>query len=1107
MTQPNEATLAQHIAAQPRQSTWLSANAGSGKTRVLTDRTARLLLDGVPPERILCLTYTKAAASEMQNRLFDRLGTWAMLDDGPLRDELASIGVEDIGDLDHARTLFARAIETPGGLKIQTIHSFCAAILRRFPVEAGLPPGFTEIDEVTAARLVTEVLSRLADGDGRSALEAAGRYVSDDSFAELAFEVLGRQEAFDPPLDAAAIWDLFDLPKGFSATDLEPALFNGDEDAMLGALVRHCATGSSTDQKAAARLAPLTERPLTLEDLPDLASVFLYASGNSAGAAKIGAFPTKATRAAMGAEIAPLEAFMARVETAAARQAALAAADRTLALHEFARAFLPAYRAEKMRHGWLDFDDLIRRTRSLLQNSASAAWVLYKLDGGIDHILVDEAQDTSPAQWDVIAKLSEEMLAGAGKDDRRRRTIFVVGDKKQSIYSFQGADPRSFDAMADHFTERLEHIGALDRRELAYSFRSAAAILHAVDETYYTPGPSEDVSRHRAFFDAMPGRVDLWPVVEPEGSEEPENWWDPVDLPGEHHHSVVLAHRIAEFVTQTIATETLGDGAARRPVRAGDVLILVQGRSALFHNIIRALKTKGLPVAGADRLQLTAELAVRDLISLLRFLALPEDDLALAEALRSPLFGWDEAALFGLGHGRKGYLWTALRDASDTHPETVARLRELRDRADFLRPYELLEHILTNQDGRARLIARLGREAEDGIDLLLTRALHYETVDIPSLTGFLVWLESGDVTVKRQAGQAGEQIRVMTVHGAKGLEAPIVILPDTLRRPAVLRDDVLVTPDGQAVWKKGPKGNEPPPIAAARLAAEARDEEERRRLLYVAMTRAEKWLIVCGSGAKAPANSWHAQVRESLERLKAYPHETPTGPGLRLSTGDWTTGPVAARPAETAERPQFPRWIDQQVDPTDRPDPPLSPSDLGGAKTLAGEEGRGEEGRAYGTALHRLLEHLPAFPEADWDALAAGLVDPAHREAALADARALIQRPDLAEIFGADALAEVPVAAALPDLGGREIRGAIDRLVVGETRVLAVDFKSNAVVPDRPEDVPVGLLRQMGAYAAALDQVYPGRRIETAILWTRTGRLMTLPRKDVIAALSATPPP
>ncbi|MFN6952155.1 MAG: double-strand break repair helicase AddA, partial [Albidovulum sp.] len=720
----DDATERQVQAADPASSTWLSANAGSGKTKVLTDRVARLLLGGTEPQRILCLTYTTAAANEMQNRLFDRLGRWTMLPEPRLRRELAGLGVE--GDLDsealaRARRLFARAIETPGGLKIQTIHAFCAGLLRRFPLESGVSPNFTALDDRAAALLREEIAEEMAAEGNPAAFDAAVQLIAGDDLASFLADLCKNRNLFASPSDRAAILGWFGLPAGFDASRLVGEVLLGTDLPLLAQFATALAKGGTNDCKAARQIKAALDLPFGPEMLAALEGPFLYGKNAKKAdpfSAKIDDFPTKDMRTGAAAPFMPaIEALMRRVQAGRERRLALAAAERTIALHRFAAEFLPRYAARKARSGRLDFDDLIGRAATLLSDRDVASWVLFRLDGGIDHILVDEAQDTSPGQWRVIERLAEEFTAGEGARGIER-TIFVVGDKKQSIYSFQGADLATFDAMKDHFTAKHAQINrALVTLELEHSFRSSEAILRVVDLTF-----DDRVNRglggspkHVAFRADLPGRVDLWPIVPKASDPEPENWYDPVDLLPQEHHNTVLARRIAAEIRRMIdAGVAIPTKDGPRAMDEGDVLILVQRRSKLFHEIIRACKSEGLAIAGADRLKIGDELAVKDLVALLRFLATPEDDLSLAAALRSPLFGWTEDALYRLAQPRpeRSVLWAALRGADDRHAPTLAILRDLLDVADFLRPYELIDRILTRHGGRERLIARLGREAE-----------------------------------------------------------------------------------------------------------------------------------------------------------------------------------------------------------------------------------------------------------------------------------------------------------------------------------------------------------------------------------------------------------
>ncbi len=1093
-------------AADPRTSTWLSANAGSGKTRVLTDRVARLLLDGVSPQNILCLTYTKAAAAEMQNRLFKRLGAWAMMPDDDLADDLATLGVDhaiDREQLREARTLFARAIETPGGLKIQTIHSFCAGILRRFPLEAQVSPQFREMEDRDAERLRAEVVDQMLEGDVAQSVHTLLAHFTGDDLAKLTAEVATNRDKFGVSNDGK-IKATLGLSPDAQRSDALKIAFEGHEADIVSNLTACFSTQSATYKKFAATLAALDLKAPDWSALETLFGLFLYSgTANSKSVNFPQSNHTKAVEA-MAPIAEEVHDWMDRTAAARSHLWAMDAFERTQALYNFGAAFVPTYEARKLAMGALDFDDLIRKANALLIDPSVAQWVLFRLDGGIDHILVDEAQDTSPTQWSVVKQLTQEFATGEGAQPERQRTVFVVGDKKQSIYSFQGADPAAFDQMKIHFEQAHRAVGKpFEATSLDHSFRSAQTILSVVDETFVgeLADGMDDRLSHIAFKTEMPGRVDLWPIIEKSKTEDNRLWYKPVDEPSETDHTVLLAKRVAEQIKRMIAEETLPvevdhTGTYQsRPITEGDFLILVQRRSDLFAEIIRACKAADLQIAGADRLRIGAELAVKDMAALLNFLALPEDDLSLAAALRSPLFGWSEQELFTLAHHRpeKSFLWAALREAD--HPKTRAMLDDLRQKADFLRPYDLIERILVRHDGRRNLLARLGPEAEDGIDALLHQALAYESNGVPSLTGFLTWIETEDVEVKRQMDSQGDRIRVMTVHGAKGLEAPIVILPDAAKRDVKVNAELLLA-DDQLIWKT-PTTASAPAVAALRDDVIASQTRERSRLLYVAMTRAEKWLIVGAAGDVGDGNaSWYNIVANGMQRRGEFDVQSGDLEIKRVAELPWDCPPATRK--QESDKPDIDIPVFGAVPNLTR-STTVSPSELPGAKVMPGDPSGTdvEEALHRGTQIHKLLEHLPTVKPTDQIALGQMLVGDDTK--LVAEAIALINTPELAHIWDETALVEVDITADIAGLG--RIHGTIDRLIVRPDRALAIDYKSNRLVPDHPDKIPDGLIAQMAAYDAALKQIYPDHTIEVAILWTQTAKLMTIPQNQLHEAL------
>ena len=1100
----NDATQAQNTAARHNVSTWLTANAGSGKTRVLTNRVARLLLNGVRPESILCLTYTTAAASEMQNRLFKTLGTWAMLPDQHLRTELRELGEVPPEDLGRARTLFASAIEAPGGLKIQTIHSFCSKVLRQFPLEAGVNPQFRELDEAAQSTIVSETIEDIAIAYP-DALMGVEEIYSGQNVADIAKEIAKRAEDFFPVRSKVDIFRAFGLEPNTSLTVILAQAIEEEDITFLKTLIPLLKElGSSNDHKLAEALSRLADSPGPA-DLTLLEDCLLTKDSAQEPFSFSSRIPTQKVK--RNAVFAPLLSRFVeighRVELARQRRMALESSEETLKLHEFASVFLPCYAQNKALRGVLDFDDLIRKTKRLL-TTRSLAWVLYRLDGRIDHVLVDEAQDTSPAQWDIIEALTSEIVAA---ESDRLRTLFVVGDKKQSIYSFQGADATGFDDRGEAFRRQLEHGPGLAKGELLHSFRSSPAILNVVDAVFSGRDGTGEATQHRAFHPDMPGRVDLWPLEQRPDQEDALPWFDTRDRTVENDAPHQLAEKIACYIAELIKSGSIqGKSGDWRRVTPGDIMILVQRRSAFFDKIIAACKSREIAIAGADRLKIGSELAVRDILALLSFLALPEDDLSLASALRSPLFGWTETELFRLASNRKShvFLWQALRERREEFPDTFEALSSLRDRVDFDRPFELIHAILTAFDGRRRLVGRLGPEAEDGIDELLNQALTFERSQVPTLTGFLSTVRASDIEVKRETEATGDVLRVMTVHGAKGLESPIVILPDTTIGVSQSRQTLVRGPNGIPTLTRN-KNRSTEGMQSAK--SEIRDAEaaERERLLYVAMTRAQKWLIVTGvepGRNSSSGSSWHENVTEALKKLGAEPMDTPTGSGLRYAHGTWSS-PDKTCMFETESALLAPNRTDFGPLTLPKRGTTRSPSDLGGAKVLAMETDQTAGGLRRGRQMHLLLEHLPGTEDMHSQAItllahgpdAAG---PEEIDGLVCAAMQIIEAHE--DIFGPNSLEEVEIVGESETLGQR-ISGAIDRLHITETQVTAVDFKTNAIAPDRPEDTPEGILRQMGAYLEVLETIYPNRDVRIAILWTATGQLMHLPHGIVRDAL------
>jgi len=1143
---------AQNVAADPRASSFLTANAGSGKTSTLVNRVARLLLDGALPEHILCVTYTKAAAAEMQGRLFEQLGRWAILPDDTLREELYRID-EGMRDLPRARALFARALETPGGLKIQTIHAFCEKLLRRFPLEARLSPAFGVLDDLVGQELAEEASADLLTREAPDSLvEARTRLIR--KLKVHGFEALLRQFIVQHD-DIATAFEDFQAKHG---GDWQHALFRSlDLDGVCTAqscledyarqlewqviadLAAALGAGTSkTNRDVAAALAQAyrTWRDEERLDLEALKPVFLTQKGE----------PRKSiyTRETAASDGMMLDRLAGEIVVLLERiKAAEIASDTLDALLLFSM-FSAIYQARKEREGALDFQDLINKAKGLL-SGGMAQWVLFKLDGGLEHILVDEAQDTSEDQWRIVEALSEDFFSGLGQAGATR-TVFAVGDEKQSIYGFQGADPREFLNARHRIGGRAVEANArFVEPDLIESWRSLPGILDYVDAVFADPDLAKaltftaDTILHVARRSDAVGLVELWPRAMP--IDAPDVTADDEEVPALDAGRDPPAKRLAQQLAATVRDEILlgrsvyDKGQKRwRAMHAGDVLVLVRKRDALFEHIIRELKIAGVFVSGADRLKLEDHIAFQDLRALMRFSLQVNDDLSLACILRSPLCDLSEDDLFALSYGRENSLWSAL----SKHPDTDGRFAEARDvlrwareAATQLTAFDFLSRVLNRRDraGRSmkqRFLTRLGNECEDVLEETLGLALKGEGVGHIGLSHCLNLFEFHASQIKREQEEGGEAVRVMTVHGSKGLEAPWVIVPIGPNNRRSRNDDLLIFDDGNGLYLAPSRRNDTQCIADIRAAKALDEDREALRLFYVALTRARDRLTLCGwCGKRAAAQGnfpdWYALAQEAFARLpddrvstEVMRLRAPFNDGELAETAEIRLygGRSAAMTAEARLRPPetpLPDFIGAMVAQGD-PDTERwqAISQLGDEDREAGDRapsplqahaGLGRYRR--GNLIHKLFEMLPELaPERRADVAAHYLgrqvdLNDAQRHEIADAVMGVLTDARFAEAFGPESRPEVALAGQIGmSAQGQAVMlsGRIDRLVVTADRVLIIDYKSNRPAPQQAEDAPVLYQRQMAGYVALLRRIYPDKRVDAALLWTDGPRLTPL---------------
>lgn len=1137
----------QQEASDPRLNVFVSANAGSGKTHVLVQRVIRILLQGTAPGRILCLTYTKAAAANMAERVQAVLAKWTLLDDSALTAELGRMNVATTPQaLVQARRLFARAIETPGGLKLQTIHAFCERILHLFPFESNTPAGFRVMDESDSALLWGQARSDLltglmqhdsnlraavgvlaAAGDGNafdSWLKAAQKYR--ESIAASALEEPGA--AMRAVLGLRADDTRDSVQREILSGPLGPPLWQG----LAGLL----AQGLKTDIEKANALREgqrhlaegRTERAINAW----LSVFFTKENGKEGEGTPRATILTKKIAELNPHMACDLHAESQRLEGLRERLRGVEHVRLGAALSVVAEALFAGYQTRKRTQGLLDFADLIARVRALLQRS-DAAWVLFKLDAGIDHILIDEAQDTAPEQWEILRQLAEDLTVGASAN-MRGRSLFAVADPKQSIFSFQGAAPERFSEMARHFARKFAGSErSFVEVKLHLSMRSSKQILQAVEAVFKRhpdglASPDEPFASHEAARRHLPGYVEITESFASLPGEADEGWTLPEGKTSSAEPVEHLVHHVASTIAGLLApgaADEVHDSATGLPrkVRADDILVLVRSRNKVFTGIITALKEAGVPVAGADRLRLNVQIAVRDLMALGRVLLLREDDLSLAAVMKSPLLGLDDTDLIALAPMRDASLWEALEQSeAPTHRAAAAKLASWRSKALGLTPFGFYADVLMADGGRQAFNRRLGSESLDAIDEFMHLALEHEIREAPSLSGFLSQIAAANLDIKRDMETSGGMVRVMTVHGAKGLEAKIVFLPDTCSNPHSGRSEALVDL-AEGIGDAGNnepyrailavnKGKKHSKLVEAESRQGARAEQEHGRLLYVAMTRAEERLYISGhdpKGRARPPTCWYEKIVSAIVGLA----DEVTTAGQRKV---WRLGcPLRASGGLPAPLPDSryaaPSWLHQPAPKEAAPLPPISPSQTLAAADQTADVSAGLALRSAlalerGRALHLLLQHLPRVALSQRSELAQKLLASGPpewpRAAWLAEASDVLELGPMRALFSAEARAEVAIAGRLTDRHGRlrDIAGQIDLLAVTQNGVDIADYKTGRV-PDSGR-ATAAHVRQLALYRAVVARIYPGRPVRAHLIYTAGPLCIELSPHELDTALA-----
>ncbi len=1141
----SDPNIPQRSASDPSASVWVSASAGTGKTKVLTDRVLRLLLPDIdrkatPPHRILCITFTKAAAAEMAIRINERLAAWAIMDDDALIKEMEEklLGKPPTQEqIEVARTLFTQVIDTPGGLKIMTIHAFCQSVLGRFPLESGLTPNFKVIDEREATQFLTQardqVLKTSKETDNKVLTNIATEQ-NEDQLTELLKIVLKERLQLsrlsrrypDPSSLFEGLCDAFSCPvctdpREFMKEICHTKSFN---EKGMRQICTAMAQGTKTDQGRSVSLQVWldAEEGQRIDLFEKYYSDILTQKET----------PRKLTQKIVNFDPACEPVWLEEADR-------LKQAKETLKkLHEthltrdlvlLGTSILKEYQKKKTALNLLDYDDLILSTLDLLQKEGQNAWVLFKLDGGLDHILLDEAQDTNPEQWEIIDRLSSDFFSGQGQAEDITRTVFVVGDEKQSIYSFQRADPDSFQRMRDHFRTRITNAHRTWKDiDLFVSFRSCDAVLNLVDQVFAAEEeraslalPKDQCLSHESFRTGQAGLVELWPLYEREEEEEEKSansgWKLPV--------SPVNRKTAIEHMAQDMALKIKGWldrqeylPSKDRPIHAGDIMILLRTRTKLVNPIVRALKHHNIPVSGVDRMVLKERIEILDLLALGKFCRLTEDDLSLACFLKSPLIDMSEETLYEVAVDRKGSLWKALRERKDL--DAIAHyISALINRSRTLRPFEFYNTVLNmscpagskNTSALRAFIKRLGEDVLDPLEAFLNEILIFEQDNIPTLEGFLHWMEHSSEEIKRQIEEKSQQVRIMTIHGAKGLEAPIVFLPDTIMSPGAMKSERFLWPHktklDTPIWS--PRSADASSFYKEHLHRSQKDlKQEYRRQLYVALTRAEDRLYICGCKGKNEPDkeSWFFSIKNAMEELGEqdgalyrYQREqvSESVPKNTIKEKPAKEKPAKEKPAAEKETVSLPGWAMTPCPIEPDPPMPLVPSKPSIAEPAFASPLDKENNNRFkrGNITHKLLQLLPDLPAHQWEESARFFVSKdtyrlsqVQQGSIVSETLKILNDPDFSDIFGPGSMAEVPITGLLHK--NQLVSGQIDRLLIKDDKILIVDYKTNRPSPKEAKNIPETYVHQMRLYKELISKIYPGRDVSCALIWTDDARLM-----------------
>jgi ATP-dependent helicase/nuclease subunit A len=1116
----NHVTQMPEYCENPSQSAWVMAHAGSGKTYALVKRVIALLLSNATPQSIWCLTYTNNAATEMQERLHSKLDELACLEDASLKQALAEyLGDANAGVSDaHCQKIRAIAadIMLPGqGIICTTMHGLCQKLLRIFALESGMLPDFTLLDAETQRSLLYQAIDavfahglQVQKGALFEALDHVASIAKYDTVKSRLKKILSRRDLLSQALLQAgsvenlhqAVFDVCHAENGANTDDIL-AEIQAQTLPQMRAIYEALGEGKTQDKTKARAIKIWLDTPCDPDHLTKAWQRYLTVFYDSKSKLREKLF-NKGTLVEDGALAQAFAREQMRVADALEKLSAQALAQDSSAMLSLAITALDHYHALKAKPGMLDFDDLLLSMLQLVENPVTLGHVMRKLDYRLEHILLDEAQDTSPVQWRILSHLIEEICHTAPRKSTVPRSLFVVGDVKQSIYSFQGAAPQMMQAKHAAFSALYQgHEMAFQTASLNVARRNVPLILQLVDKVANNmsvqPGLLEEGITHVPWRKNAPGMIALHPLCESEKINVPGGFHMPTayHLGGRAQNK--LAQNIAQMITDWLKNNRryLANG---QEVCASDIMIIVRNRGHLVPAIIRALEAANIPVAAIDRLVLSQHIMVLDILALIAWIYQPDDDVSLAQVLRSPMFSLSEEALFALANNRDGSLFDALCE-SEKHQSICLLLADFQAQKD--QPiYAWLSHLFYTHELVKPYLERLGNALQEVVDALMEYAANLHGKAESHLLHFMRHMRQAEQVIKHEE-TTPDAVRILTVHGAKGLEAPIVILADTTSMPQMHKEEIYYTD----------YGDETLPLCAmqeiskqARLLKTTKEAKQKSlmheyyRGLYVAITRARDELYIFGLKPKsASGDSWYEVIKTAMNTMDDAQEDAS---GI-LSI---TQKPASLHAEITAHQPSpldgdLPDWLHARIAP-EAVRITLTPSHVGALFDLDvspadyavfSAQKLQSNARDYGNALHAVLQWvdcntpnqqlqkaliLQALPEADI-------------KLAMQCIAQLWNDVEIANLWQKPAQKEQPIYAQLAFNGVcYDVTGVVDRLIILPDTVMILDYKTALNIP-KSDAIPVQYLAQMALYKAVLKEIYPQKNIRTALLWTHVARL------------------